>query len=89
MFNPNESEARVVITGIDDRGNESTVNFRLSPQSLKTLTSQDLERGAEGLSDSLGDGGGKWHLRIASGQPLSIMNLMESPNGYISNLSIP
>ena len=87
LFNPNESEASVVITGIDDRGNESSVNFRLSAQSLKTLTAQDLENGTEGLSNTLGNGAGKWRLTISSSQALDVMNLMESPTGHLSNLS--
>ena len=87
LFNPNESEASVVITGIDDQGNESSVNFRLSAQSLKTLTAQDLENGTEGLSNTLGNGAGKWRLKISSSQALDVMNLMESPTGHLSNLS--
>ena len=87
LFNPNESEARVVITGIDDRGNESNVNLSLPAQSLKTLASEDLENGAEGLNSSLGDGVGKWRLNISSSHSLDVMNLMESPTGHLSNLS--
>ena len=87
LFNPNGSEASVVITGIDDQGNESSVNLNLSAQSLKTLTAQDLENGTEGLSNTLGNGAGKWRLNISSTQALDVMNLMESPTGHLSNLS--
>ena len=87
LFNPNGSEASVVITGIDDQGNESSVNLNLPAQSLKTLTAQDLENGTEGLNSSLGNGAGKWRLKISSTQALDVMNLMESPTGHLSNLS--
>ena len=88
IFNPHDSPAVVSIIGVDDQGYfaESTVSFTVPANSSKLINSQELESG-EGLNGALGDGSGKWRLNITADQSLSILNLLESPNGYISNLS--
>ena len=88
LFNPHTSSAEINIMGIDDRGNErDVVKLMLSPESLRKITSKDLESGAEGLEGQFGDGYGKWRLKISSSHSLDVMNLLESPNGLLSNLS--
>ena len=87
LFNPNDSEARVRITGTDDQGRSQNVQLTLSPQTSKMITALDLENGAEDLEGRLGNGQGKWRLSLSSSHSLDVMNLMENPTGHLSNLS--
>lgn len=91
----------VRIEGTDDVGNVSNVEVSLydNDWSTVTLTAADLEEGTgPGVSGALGDGIGKWRLRItADPEPTadaykeravaSVMNLLESPTGHLINLS--
>ena len=87
LFNPNNSSALINITGIDDRGSHRNVQFTLPSKVSKTITSKNLEEGAEGLDGRLGDGQGKWRLKLSSSHSIDVMNIMESPTGHLSNLS--
>ena len=94
FINSNDSSVTVSIHGTDDKGmsGAGVVSFELPAGAVKTINSIDLEEGNtdEGLTGSFGDRGtGKWRLEIQTSEPLQIMNLLESPNGYISNLSTP
>ena len=91
LFNPSENTATVTIRGIDDDGvtSQSTVDLQIPSQSARWLTAQDLEMGAEDLEGSLDDGTGKWQLIVESEQPIQVMNLLESANGTLTNLSSP
>ena len=42
---------------------------------------------AETLAGALGDGAGKWRLMVTSDQPLSVMSLLASAAGHLTNLS--
>ena len=55
------------------------------------LTAQDIENGnaSKGLSGALGDGAGKWHLTVESTVDVAVMSLLDTPNGFITNLSRP
>ena len=37
----------------------------------------------------LGDGAGKWQLKVTADQPIAVMSLMSTPTGHLSNLSAP
>ena len=79
--------AEVEIIGIDEAGSRrGPVGFNVPAGAVRTLTSQQLENGDQGLSATLGDGEGKWHLYITSENPLSVMNLLESVTGHLTNL---
>ena len=52
-----------------------------------TLTALQLETGGEGLTGALGEGMGKWRLRVRSDRPIVVMSLLESPTGHLTNLS--
>ena len=39
------------------------------------------------MSGALGDGAGKWRLRVASEGDLAVMSLLRSPGGQLTNLS--
>ena len=55
--------------------------------SAATFMSAQLEAGGEGFADSLGDGYGKWRLRVESDVPLAVMSLVESSDGHLVNVS--
>ena len=90
----------VQIEGTDDAGNVSNVEVSLydNDWSTVTLTAAELEDGTgPGVSGALGDGVGKWRLKIISDpeatgiaqeRPVtSVFNLLESPTGHLINLS--
>ena len=88
LANDGEQAAAVTITGIDDRGAWSeTVTLAVPAMSAATFTSAQLEAGGEGLAGSLGDGNGKWRLRVESDVPLAVMSLVESRDGHLVNVS--
>ena len=88
LANDGEQTAAVTITGIDDRGAWSeTVTLMVPAMSVATFTSAQLEAGGEGLAGSLGDGYGKWRLRVESDVPLAVMSLVESRDGHLVNVS--
>ena len=53
------------------------------------VSSSALESGdGEGIDGgALGDGVGKWRLRVESDRPVQVMSLLDSPTGHLSNLS--
>ena len=75
--------------GIDDSGSASSgsVTVSVSPGTSRTLTAQQLEDGGDGLDGALGDGAGKWQLIVESTQPVTVMSLLASPTGHLTNLS--
>ena len=88
LANDGEQAAAVTITGLDDRGAQSdTVTLAVPAMSAATFTSAQLEAGGEGLAGSLGDGYGKWRLRVESDVPLAAMSLVESRDGHLVNVS--
>ena len=89
VVNPNDDAVRVNISGSDDEGSPSasTVTLSLDPLASRNIYAQDLESGADGLNGSLGDGIGKWQLAVSAGGPVTVMSLLESPTGHLTNLS--
>ena len=89
LVNAGDDEAEATIWGIDDQGERSsgTVTVSVSPGRSRTFTAQELEEGADGLVGALGDGAGKWQLIVESGQPVTVMSLLSSPTGHLTNLS--
>ena len=57
------------------------------------IGAQELESGevqgpCEGGSGGrFGDGTGKWQLLISADRPVQVMNLMQGPDGHLTNLS--
>ncbi|MDD9960853.1 MAG: hypothetical protein OXU70_02025, partial [Gammaproteobacteria bacterium] len=39
------------------------------------------------VEGALGDGTGKWRLKVASDMPIHVMSLLRSPTGHLANLS--
>ena len=89
LLNLGSEEALVRITGIDDAGAspDESVLVAVPAGAAKTVTAVALETGTGGVEDALGDGAGKWRLRVDSDQPIRVMSLLSSPTGHLTNLS--
>ena len=90
LINPGEAPAAVRIEGLDDAGEwgEGAVTLALEAGTSRTLTSQALESGEDGgLAGALGDGKGKWRLRVSADRPIRVMSLLRSPTAHLTNLS--
>ena len=89
VVNPNDDDVRISIAGSDDDGSRSAsiVTLALDPHASRNLYARDLESGADGLTGSLGDGLGKWQLAVSASRPVTVMSLLESPTGHLTNLS--
>ena len=90
LINGTGTQANVYIRGLDDSGNSGVAVARLAipAGATRELTASDLETGeADGLSGALGDGDGKWRLRVESDVRIEVMNLFETASGHLSNLS--
>ena len=89
LLNLGSEEALVRITGIDDAGaspGESAL-LAVPAGASRTVTAVALEMGTGAVEDALGDGAGKWRLRVDSDQPIRVMSLLSSPTGHLTNLS--
>ena len=91
LVNFGDAPARVEITGIDDRGESpgGVVRTAVSGGSTREFTAAELESGtAEGLSGALGDGEGKWRLRVATiGGDVRVVSLLAIADGLLTNVS--
>ena len=88
LVNTGGSAERVSIEGVDDQGNAGgPVTLTLAAGQSRTFTAFDLERGAQGLTGTLGDRAGRWRLRVTAGQSVVGMSLLETAIGPITNLS--
>ncbi|MCY4015521.1 MAG: leucine-rich repeat domain-containing protein [Gammaproteobacteria bacterium] len=90
VINDGRETAEITVTGIDDLGASSRratpVRFTVPGGHARTVTAQELESG-DGLDAGLGDGAGKWRLRVHSDEPVGVVNLLASPTGHLTNLS--
>ena len=78
----------IAIEGLDDQGNGAgPVRVSLNAGESRTLSAQDLENGAQGLTGTLGEGNGKWELYVAAPESVIGMSLLESPTGHLTNIS--
>ena len=86
VANEGDTVADATIWGIDDLGERSsgTVSISVAPGTSQTLTAQEME---DRVGGGLGDGTGKWQLVVESAQPLTVMSLLSSPTGHLTNLS--
>ena len=88
LTNPGEAAASVTIVGVDDAGETSQAAATVAAGRVLTISAQQLESGA-GLQNGngLGDGAGKWRLHVAADVPISVMSLMETATGQVTNLT--
>ena len=90
LLNDGGEAESIRITGIDDAGAEGVVTVGLPAEEAVRFTAAELESGAApGLSGALGDGTGKWRLRLEAGPAVTAMGLLETPTGHLANLSAP
>ena len=90
LINPGDASASVTIAGRDDSGSAATggdVTLTLAAGGAQTLTAQQLEAGATGLTGRLGAGTGKWRLTVSADGPLRVVNIVAATAGYWNNLS--
>ena len=90
LINPGERAADITIDALDARGDSpprGRVRLRLPPGAARTLTAQQLEEGARGLSGRFGSGTGKWQLFVSARTPILVMGLMETRSRHLTNLS--
>ena len=88
LINPGDTDAAVTIHGIDDGGTRSgDVRISVPAKAAKTFTAKQLEDGADGLTDKMGAGSGKWQLVVNADVPIHVMSLLESPTDHLTNLS--
>ena len=83
LVNPSETDVTVTVRGIDDKGEEDDrpVTVMLADNEAKTLTARQLE------DMGLGDGAGKWRLTVTASEPVTVMSLLKSATGHLTNLS--
>ena len=88
LVNLGAETATVTIEGLDGDGESpgEAVTVEVPAGAAEMLTAQELESG-EGLSSALGDGAGKWRLKVSADAPIEVMSLLASPTGHLSNLS--
>ena len=88
VVNTSPATASVTVEGYEESGTSSSgvVRFDVPANTVREFTAAELETGA-GLASSLGSGTGKWRLAVRSEQSIVVMSLLESPEGYLTNLS--
>ena len=89
LVNRAAQETEVVIRGVDDAGQapDGEVRLTLAAGEARDISAVQLEPGDRGISGRLGDGSGKWRLSVAADGPVWAMNLLQSPNDYLTNLT--
>ena len=89
LTNRGSQALRATITGIDDTGASpgGIVSVEIASDESVLLTAAELEAGGSNLLGALGDGEGQWRLDIASDGDLAVMNLAETSDGNLTNLS--
>ena len=88
LVNAGDGVAEVTIQGIDDAGEWSgEIGLSLPAGAARVYPAALLESGGDGFDGALGDGAGKWRLTVVSNRPVSVLSLLESPTGHLTNLS--
>ena len=89
LTNRGAQALRAEITGVDDTGSspDGMVSVEIGADESVLLTAAELEAGGSNLLGALGDGEGQWRLDIASDGDLAVMNLVETSDGNLTNLS--
>lgn len=90
LVNNSSGDGAVTIAATDDSGNPSgEVTFNMVANSGTTITAADLESGGADFTGSFGVGDGKWRITITSDVDLSVQSLLQTPEGFLTNLSNP
>ena len=81
IINEESEAADITIEGVDDAGKEGGRTFNTSVPSLSAMSLD-----ASDLEGRFGDGTGKWRLQVSSSHPVTLVNLLETPTGHVTNL---
>ena len=92
LINHTNALASVTISGFDDSGESApggVQTFTIAANSAIELTAIDIESGnvPMGLTGALGNGVGKWRLKVVSTTDLQVQSLLNTPSGFLTNLS--
>ena len=102
LVNTGANDENVGVVGVDDQGVVAgPMSLWVDAGESRTLSASDLEAGFVGepvfdaagnylrFTDNgkLGDGAGKWRLRISAGSSVVGMSLLESASGHLTNIS--
>ena len=89
MANAGADPATVTITATDDSGaSPAALGTSIPAGGVRTFSALDLEAGAADLDGALGAGVvGKWRLLVESDVPITVMSILESPMGHLTNMS--
>ena len=95
LVNNGREAARVSVEGIDGAGERGSVSLSIPAGVALTVDAVALEVGiapgewpqGTSIEGALGDGDGKWRLLVSSDPPLTVMNLMATPEGHVTSLS--
>ena len=89
LINPADTEAQVVIFGLDEAGETvpGQVSLVLPAGTARTVTASELEDGATGLTGQLGERDGDWQLLVFADPSVEVMTLLDSVSGPLANLS--
>ena len=89
VVNPTGIGRVAVLNGVDDAGQGSEMWVYIAPNK-STFYAEELEYGirvAHFFFTRLGDGVGKWSLRLNGMPGVAVVNLLESPSGHLANIS--
>ena len=88
LINDGNAAAAVAISARDDAGEGGgEVRVGVPAGQALTLTSAELESGGAAFEGAFGDGDGKWRLTVSADAPITVMSLLQSPTGHLTNLS--
>ena len=88
MANAGADPATVTITATDDSGaSPAALGTSVPARGVRTFSALDLEADVADLDGALGPGVGKWRLLVESDVPITVMSILESPMGHLTNLS--
>ena len=88
LINDGNAAAAVAISATDDAGEGGgEVRVGVPAGAALTLTSAELETGGAAFEGAFGAGHGKWRLTVSADAPITVMSLLQSPTGHLTNLS--
>ena len=93
LINPGETDAEVIINGVDDFGNpplNGALTIALPAGEAREFTARQIEEGASGIAGSFGAAPdkSKWRLFVSADDEIQVMSLLESTmTGHLTNLS--
>ena len=94
ITNRESHRVTVYVDATDDAGMQGQCNVQIAAGATNSYTAHDLEQGtvcAGGIA-GWGSGTGKWYVLVGvdrSNDDITVVNLLESASGHVTNLSLP